>query len=152
MLQFRKHLKIKPPSRETEWESSPAYVRWALGWIVDHAMNNGMVGFRFGVNRETNEAWMTFQGPKWYRRPISWDMVPPPADSFPIMLQVCLTLADVETQIPIRRTIPARKGRQHISLNLTIDTIDSIALTWDLTYARDREDAETAIPDEASAT
>jgi hypothetical protein len=76
-------------------------------------------------------------------------MVPPPADSYPTMLQICLSLAELEPQIPITGIIRAAKGWKHLPLQLTIEQIDSIQIAWAEVYALDREEAEIDYPDEA---
>ncbi|MGB2986247.1 MAG: hypothetical protein WBE26_10220 [Phycisphaerae bacterium] len=111
-----------------------------------------MTKLRIGVDRKTKEPWMKFFGPRWYCQPIWWDMVPPPADSYPTMLQICLSLAELEPQIPITGMIRAAKGRKHLPLQLEIDQIDSIQIAWGEVYALDREEAEVDYPDEEHAS
>jgi len=148
LITRRKRLNIRPPSKEHEFETSPQYVRGALGWLVDHAMNNGMTKLRIGVDHETKEPWMKFFGPHWYHQPKWWDLVPPPANSYPVMLQVCLSLAELEPRMPISGTIRAAKGRTRLPLQLEIFQINSIQISWGDMYSLDREEADYDYADE----
>lgn len=119
-----------------------------LGWLVHHAMQESSTRLRLGVNRESGEAWMKFFGPRWYRQPIWWDMVPPEAYCYPTMLQVCLSLAELDQGLPITGMIPAIKQGKRLRLELTVDTIDSFQITWDAVHALDRAQSESCYPEE----
>ena len=133
-------------------------LRKLLGFIVCQAMHDGMLEVRIGVDRESGEAWMKYFGPIWYDERIWWDMVPPPADCYPRMLQICMSLAQLREQLPIKGIIPAVKDRKRLRLYLSMEDMQSFQIAWDDEYALDRrsewadrdpKEEEVASPDES---
>ena len=119
-----------------------------LGWLVYLAMSYGTMKLRVGVNRESGESWMKFFGPRWYRHPTWWDIVPPEPYCYPVMLQICLSLAELQENLPIRGVIPAIRQGKHLRLELSVDEIDSFQIAWDQVFAWDRQSAGTSYPEE----
>ncbi|MBN4058961.1 hypothetical protein JYU10_00660 [bacterium AH-315-J04] len=128
---------------EMGWERPR--LRRLLGAIVYQAMNDGMLKIRIGVDRASGEPWMKYFGPldDAPDKQISWDMVPPDACWYPRMLQVCLSLAELDQGLPIEGMIPAIKQRKRLRLKFTIDTIDSFQIAWDADYAFDLAQSKT---------
>jgi len=138
----------------TDW-SGPKEVnadkRWlrpVLGCLVHMAMQDGMTKLGLGIARDTQKSWMKFFGPRWYRRPIWWDMVPPEAYCYPTMLQICLSFAELDPSLPIKGVIEARKGRKPLNLQLEVREINSFEIAWDPKYALDRDEAVSNMANE----
>jgi len=119
-----------------------------LGWLVWLAMSYGAIKMRFGIDRKSGESWMKILGPKWYNRPIWSDIVPPESYCYPTLLQICLSLAKLDNDYPIRGVIPATSKRKHIFLEFSAEEIDTLQISWDSELARDRQDAGTTYPEE----
>ena len=51
------------------------------------------------------------------------------------MLQVCISLAELDAELPLKGTISAVKGRKHLNLELEVSEIHSFQLAWDKEYA-----------------
>jgi hypothetical protein len=74
--------------------------------------------------------------------------VPPEAYCYPVMLQVCLSLAELEECLPIKGAIPAIKQGKRLRLELEVDELDSFQIAWDPEYSSDRRTAEKSSPEE----
>ena len=148
LLAEPRHLNIAQWTRTGAVDPDGPSLRLVLGWLVHIAMQDGMTKLSLGVNRETQEPWMKFFGPRWYRQPIWWNMVPPEAYCYPTMLQVCLTLADLEYEFPIRGVIEARKGKKRLHLGVQVREIDSFEISWEKEYAIDQDQALGNLPSE----
>lgn len=116
-------------------------------------MHDGMLKIWIGVDRDSGEPFMKYFGPLGYHpdKQVWWDMVPPEAYCYPTMLQVCLSLAELDQCLPIKGMIPANKKRERLSLELTVDTIDSLQIAWDAVYALDPEQSQTSYPEDDQA-
>lgn len=123
-------------------------IKLVLGWLVHLAMSNGTTKLRMGINRDTGEPWLKFFGPRWYRSPTWWEIVPPEAYCYPVMLQVCLSLAKLEEGFPLRGIIPGIKQGRRLSLEFELDELESFQIAWDPQYACDREQAGTTYREE----
>lgn len=114
-----------------------AQLRRLLGAITYQAMHDGMSRVRIGVADGKDEPFMQYFGPidddeekrKW------WDMVPPPSACYPLMLQICLSLAEVEASLPIRGAIPALLGKERLSLQFVLEELESFEISWENTFA-----------------
>ncbi len=126
-------------------------MKLTLGWLVHSAMVDGMTKLTVGINRESGQSWMRFFGPRWYRQPIWWDMVPPEPYCYPVMLQVCLSLGELEDDLPIRGVIPGLRHRKPVNLRLEISELGSFQIAWAKEYALDRRETGTALPEEGHA-
>lgn len=124
-----------------------------LGCLVHQAMHDGMLKIWIGVDRDSGEPFMKYFGPLGYDpdKQVWWDMVPPEAYCYPTMLQVCLSLAELDQCLPTKGMIPANKKRERLSLELTVDTIDSLQIAWDAVYALDPEQSQTSYPEDDQA-
>lgn len=78
-------------------------------------------------------------------------MVPPGAYCYPTMLQVCLSLAWVGDELPIKGTIPAIKRMKRLRLDFTVNEIDSFEIAWDATHAYDKAQVTPVYPEEGGA-
>lgn len=135
-------------------EEITAEKRWLkplLGCLVHMAMKDGAIKLALGVARETQKPWMKILGPVWYRQRIWCDLVPPEAYCYPTMFQVCLSLAELNQDLPIKGVIPAIKQGKRLRLGLTVDTIDSFQIAWDAIHSFDRAHSKTSYPEEAQA-
>lgn len=115
-------------------------LRELLGLIVYQAMHDGMMKVRIGVAHESGESFMKYFGPIDYDREkqIWWDMVAPPSRCYPRMLQICLSLAQLREELPIKGLIPAIRDRKRLNLYFTAQEMDSFEIAWDDEYALDR--------------
>ncbi len=151
----QRRLKVAPLAKDTDFVADRGDLTVVLGWLVYHAMDEGMTKLMLGVNKETNESWMRFFGPFWHENPVWYDMVPPEAYCYPLMLQVCISLAELDVELPLKGTISAVKGRKHLDLELEVSEIHSFQLAWDKEYAdRNRpywEESEQRGPDAGHA-
>lgn len=141
-------------SRWSGPEDIDAEKRWLkplMGSLVHMAMQDGATKLALGVARDTQKPWMKIFAPHWYRQPIWCDLVPPEAYCYPTMLQVCLSLAELDQGLPIKGMIPAIKQRKRMHLELTVDTIDSFQIAWEAVYALDRAQSKTSYPEEDEA-
>ena len=128
-------LRVAPLAKDADFVADRRDLTIVLGWLVHHAMEEGMTKLALGVNRETNESWMRFFGPYWHEAPTWHEMVPPEAYCFPPMLQVCLSMAELDIEFPLKGTILAVKDRKHLDLQLEVPEIHSFQIAWDKKYA-----------------
>jgi len=108
--------------------------QFMLAWLIQHAMDNGCIGLRLGVNHDSTKSWswLNYLGPHWHRRPSWVRIVPPDTENYPILLQVCLSFAEVELGcLPIRGQVPVIRSGKRSALELEIRELASFQLTWD---------------------
>lgn len=132
---------------DEELGSDRPQLRKFLGAIVYQAMDDGMLKIRIGVDRAGGEPFMKYFGPLHYApdKQIWWDMVPPPSECYPVMLQICLSVAELEPRLPIEGVIPATKNRRRLNLRLAVEEMESFEIAWDEEYASARSGEQTAI-------
>lgn len=112
--------------------------QFMLAWLIQHAMNNGCIGLRLGVCHTSTESWswLNYLGPHWYRQPTWIRIVPPDTENYPILFQVCLSLAELELGcLPIRGKVPAIRDGRRTALDLEISELATFQLTWDKEFA-----------------
>jgi len=131
-------------------EDIDAEKRWLkplLGSVIHQAMHDGMTKIQIGVDRASGEPFMKYFGPIDYDpdKQIWWDMVPPPSKCYPAMLQVCLSVAELEPRLPIKGVIPATRNRRRLNLRLAVEELESFEIAWDEEYASDRSGERTVI-------
>lgn len=128
--------------------------QFMLAWLIQHAMNNGCIGLRLGVSHDSTKSWswLNYLGPHWHRQPSWVRIVPPDTENYPILLQVCLSLAEVELgALPIRGKVPVIRSGKRSTLELEISELASFQLTWDkgLALAKAQVERESRVfPDE----
>jgi hypothetical protein len=117
-------------------------LRMLLGAIVHQAMDDGMLKIQIGVDRASGEPFMRYFGVRHFTpdKRTWWDMVPPPAYCYTTMLQTCLSLAELDDDLPLKGVIPARKDRKRLNLRLAVNEVESFEIAWDEHDARDRSD------------
>jgi len=145
---FSRALIVSGLSKTIPVDPNQRGLKLVLGWLVHLAMDNGAVALRLGVSPDTNQSWMKFLGPKWYREPKWWDMVPPEPYCFPTLLQVCFSLADIDKELPIRGFITGLRRGKRIRLALAVPDITLFEISWDQALAMDRNQAGTSYPEE----
>ncbi len=119
-------------------------LRRLLGAIVYQAMDDGMLRIRVGVSSESGAPHMSYFGPRRYLpgKRIWWEMIPPPSECYPVMLQVSLSMAEVEAGLPINGLIPAIKHGRRLNLSLAVQELSSFEIAWDEEYASNPSDEE----------
>jgi hypothetical protein len=136
MLYAPERLKIPLAKRETAVEGVHGRPRQsgllkALGAIVCQAMHDGMLSVRIGADPESGEPCMYYYGPVGAEEPRWWDMTPPPLSAYLQMLTWVFWLAETEPSFPtIRGKIPAVKQGRRLDLDLEIDGIYSVKISW----------------------
>lgn len=133
---------------ETEVNPDSRGLKPVVGWLVWLAMSYGTTKLWVGVKRDSGESWMKFFGPRWHRNPRWWDLVPPEPYCYPTMLQVCLCLAKLNAELPIRGVIPAILGGRRLILEFSADEIESFQISWDEKFAWDKQLSGIPYPDE----
>ena len=125
---------------DEELRSDHSQLRRLLGAIVHQAMHDGMMKVRIGVDRASRGPFIKYFGPIDYdqEKQIWWDMCAPPPECYPAILQVCLSLAELEPQLPVRGTIPAIRSRKRLTLDLEMHEINSFQIGWDERHCGDR--------------
>lgn len=146
-------LELDVPQRGVETDPGAQELDTLVGAFVYQAMHDGMLRVWIGVDRASGEPFLKYFGPLGYdpKNQIWWDMVPPPSECYPGMLQVCLTLAELDQGFPIKGMIPAIKQGKRLRLELEVNEIDSFQIAWDESYADNRDTAGTSYPEEGQA-
>lgn len=90
---------------------------------------------------------MKYFGPLHYApdKQIWCDMVPPPSEHYPAMLQVCLSVGELGPRLPIESIIPAIKDWRRLNLCLAVEEMESFEIAWDQEYASDWSGEQTVI-------
>jgi hypothetical protein len=112
-----------------------------LGQIVYCAMWEGMIKLGIGIHRDTSEPWMQYCGPFWYTVPRWFDMVSPEDYFYPVGLQACVSLCELDPRLPIRGTMRARKNRKDVSLSFRMDDLYSFQIEWDAQHCERQPDS-----------
>ena len=141
-------LMISDWSGPEEVDADKRWLKPLLGAIVYQAMHDGMLKVRIGVDPPSGEPFMKYFGTLDYDQDKQtwWDMVPLPAECYPAMVQVCLTLAELDQSLPIRGVIEARKGKKRLHLQVEVHEINSFEISWDPKYAIGRDQAAGNLP------
>jgi hypothetical protein len=128
-------------------ETDRSVLRRLLGAIVFQAMDDRMLRLRIGVDCASGEPFMKYFGPADYSLAtrVWWDTVPPPPEHYPRMLQVCLSLANLEAQLPIRGVIPATRVRRRLNLQFAMAEMESFELAWAEEFASEASGKPTVI-------
>lgn len=140
-------LVISDWSGPEEIDAEKRWLKPLLGAVIHQAMHDGMLKIRIGVDRASGEPFMKYFGPIEYdpEKQIWWDMVPPPLECYPGMLQVCVSLAELDQGFPIKGIIPATKDWRRLNLHLAIEEMGSFEIAWDEKYASDRSEERAVI-------
>lgn len=143
----KRRLKLAVFPRGIDFDPKGGELNLLLGAIAYQAMHDGMLKVRIGVDRASGEPFMKYFGPIDYdpNKQIWWDLVPPPSECYPAMLQVCLSVAELEPRLPIKGVIPATKNRRRLNLRLAVEELESFEIAWDEEYASDRSGERTVI-------
>ena len=117
---------------EEEFGRKRPRLRKLLGAIVYQAIHDRMWRVRIGVDRSTGHAFMRYFGPHDLGKDKQcwWKMVPPPAECYPAMVQLCLSLARLQPGLPFMGVIPAVMNRKKFNTDLLMNDIDSIEISW----------------------
>lgn len=140
-------LVIRDWSGPEEIDAEKRWLKPLLGCVVYQAMDDGMIKVRIGVDRASGEPFMKYFGPIDYdpEKQIWWDMVPAPSECYPGMLQVCLSLAELDQGLPIKGVIPATKNRRRLNLRLAVEEMESFEIAWDEEYASNQSGERAVI-------
>ena len=100
-------------------------------------MNDGMTMVRIGIDRATSKAYMKYYGPVGYENPVLWDMVSPPKEEYPYILQYVISIASIECGMPLkgkiqfinRHKILATNCRR-LAIDINIPDDRTIELSW----------------------
>lgn len=120
-----------------ELRTGRRWLRRLLGLVVRQAMQDGMTRVRFAVDEMTGEASMRYFGPVDRENRAWWDMVPPPADCHPTLLEVCISLAGKRRFFPINAAIPTMNGATRFALGFHAKNANDFELSWDEKHAGD---------------
>ena len=110
---------------------SSEVVRRLLSGIVSQARCDGMTAVALSVDPEQGTTSMRYFGPANTEAPQWWEMVPPPVEMYPAMLQCVMMLGCLEHTFPIRGLIPAELRRQMIQIRFELPTLYELKLRWD---------------------
>ena len=143
----RGKLKLGIVAEEIDLDPRGGELDLLLGAIVYQAMHDGMLKVRVGIDRASGEPFMKYFGPLHYAadKQIWWDMVAPPSRCYPRTLQICMSLAQLQEELPIKGIIAATKHRKRLNLHLAVEEIGSFEIAWDEKYASDRSGERTVI-------
>ncbi len=147
LLSPKRRLKLAVYPQGIDFDPKGGQLDLLLGAAAYQAMDDGMIKIRIGVDRASGESFMKYFGPIDYDpgKRIWWDMVPAPSECYPEMLQVCLSLAELDQGLPIKGFIPATKHWRRLKLRLAVDELESFQIAWDEEYASSRSGERTVI-------
>lgn len=132
LFQANNSVLILEPWREREtitWDFEST--REMLSSVILHATKIGASRIVLGFSPEANEMTLRFWCPA-PGHPTSqwWDMVPPPNECYPYVVQVCLQLAKLEESFPLKGVINCRLNRRFLTLDFSMNSLTEIHLTW----------------------
>jgi len=129
-------LVISDWSGPEEIDAAERWLKPLLGSVIHQAMHDRMLKIRIGVDSVSGKPFMKYFGPRGddADRLIWWDMVPPPSQCYPGMLQLCLSLAELDQNLPIRGVLPAIKEGKRVRLELMVNEICSFQIEWKESY------------------
>lgn len=113
-----------------EGEYGPRYAAQLLGLLLLQAMTDRMGFIRIGVDTAAGRSHMRYGRLDGAGREESWEMVAPPAELFPFLLQYLMSVTKLEPSFPIHGTAVARKGDNRIQLSVAFDTSHGFEIRW----------------------
>jgi hypothetical protein len=107
---------------------SPRQIRRLLGAMVSQAMLDGMVTIRFSVNN-------TGQFEVFYRSPSTqldnqWQMTAPPSDVYPFLLKEVLSMAALDSHMPLSGRIEATVASRPVTLMFACADVRCFEISW----------------------
>jgi len=102
-----------------------------LTFVIAQAINDGMLKLAIGYDSENDQTWMKYYGPVNYSEDRTWwEMIPPPFEVFPAMLQYVISLTSLEPAIPLQGTITSILNEQPFLLRVKIPSLNSFEFEW----------------------
>jgi len=155
---FSKNLyavRIKPTKTcrvcyENDYDN-PRKNRVLLSCILTQAMRDGMTMIRIGIDPASSEAYMKYYGPDDNGNPQWWDMVPPPKEHYPYLLQYVISITSIDGSIPLKGKIRFLNRKKfletegkNLEINIDIPEHHTIQLSWPESFAKRHADSQQA--------
>jgi len=97
--------------------------------MIAQAMHDGMASIRVGVNTDGGSC-LQYYGPAKSPSPCWWEMVPPPPECYPILLQVVFEHTVFDSVIPLKGSLCAYRGREEWTLECTLRDWNYFEISW----------------------
>ncbi len=117
-----------------ELDSQAGFGRSTAGdlvrFLLRQAMADGMSKIAVGVDPTSGKPYMKYGRQKSNGRFEAWDMVAPPVEFFPFLLQYLLSETELEPVMPPRGKALAVDGARRFELHVELTVPNAFEITW----------------------